>query len=343
MASYNIQLGGKDLFDLKASWHSFSRMKRMQQVAYKQAILDLLTQYNVYLRDIVSVQVAKETVRQAEVQYRLSQSRHRAGFTTKLDVTQAQTLLTEKKGDLLRAENQKMATEAGLASMLKLDVGVRLKPLDQKLKAVQLVDSSLTLPKLLQTAVENRPDVKAMIDNINEAKSRYASTRAQLFPTVSVSGFLRHIGPQNQMQPSHEAFASISYDATRYMGLEVLSQMCQEKAKIKEALLQKEKQFYDMQKELSETFLSNKFFKEQINIQDQKMQVAEESFRIARHRRMSGSGISLDVVQAEKDLADSRQEYYTAVMNYNIAQLKLLFQTGQLTPQRVLTGLAFTY
>lgn len=58
---------------------------------------------------------------------------------------------------------------------------------------------------------------------------------------------------------------------------------------------------------------------------------------------MSGSGISLDVVQAEKDLADSRQEYYTAVMNYNIAQLKLLFQTGQLTPQRVLTGLAFTY
>jgi len=218
-----------------------------------------------------------------------------------------------------------------------------LKPLDQKLKATQLVDSSLTLPKLLQTAVENRPDVKAMIDNINEAKSRYASTRAQLFPTVTVSGFLRHIGPQNQMQPSHEAFASISYDATRYMGLEVLSQMGQDKAKIKEALLQKEKQFYDLQKELSETFLSNKFFKEQINIQDQKMKVAEESFRIARHRRMSGSGISLDVVQAEKDLADSRQEYYTAVMNYNIAQLKLLFQTGQLTPQRVLTGLAFTY
>lgn len=342
MASYNIQLGGKDLFDIKANWHSFGRMKKMQDVAYKQAILDLLTQYNVYMRDIAAVQVAKETVRQAEVQQRLSESRYHAGFTTKLDVTQAQSLVAQKQGDLLKSENQKMATEYGMASMLKLSVGVKLKPTDNMLRPVQLVDNSLTIQKLFQLAQENRADVKAMVDSINEAKARYASTRAQLMPTVTVSGFKRHIGPQNAMQPSHEIFASISYDATRYMGLEVLSQMAQDKARIKEALLQKEKQFYDMQKEISETYLSNSLFEEQIKISEQKVKVAAESFKIARHRRMSGTGISLDVVQAQKDLADARQEYWTAVMNYNIAQLKLLFQTGLLTPQRVLTGLALS-
>jgi outer membrane protein TolC len=341
MASYSVQLGGKDLFDIKSSWHGLNRVKKMEQQTYKQVILELLTQYFAYLRDISAIRVAKETVRQAEVQVRLSESRYRAGFTTKLDVTQAQGLLAEKQGELVRAESQKMATEYGLASMLKLAVGVRLKPVDNTLKPIQLIDSTIKLPQLLQMAMANRPDVKAMVESINEARSRYASTRAQLLPTVTVSGFKRRVGPQNQLQPSHEVFASISYDA-RYMGLELLSQLGQEKARVKEMMLQKEKQLYDIQRELSESYLSSNLFQEQIKINEQKVKVAEESFRVARHRRMSGTGISLDVVQAEKDLSEARQEYYTVVMNYNIAQLKLLFQTGQLSPQRILTALALT-
>jgi outer membrane protein TolC len=341
MANYNIQLGGKDLFDIEASWHGMSRMKKMVQQSNQQAILDLLTQYNVYLRDISAIQVAKEALRQAEVQVRLSESRFHAGFTTKLDVSQARTLLAEKQGDLVKAQNQKLATEYGMASMLKLAIGVRLKPTDETLKPVQLVDNSIPIPKLFQLAVANRPDVKAMVDNIKEAKARYASTRAQLFPTVTVSGFKRQIGPQNQMQPSHEIFASISYDATRNMGIDVLSQMGQDKARIQEAILQKEKQLYDIQKDLSEAYLSSSLFYEQIKISDMKVQAAAESFKIARHRRMSGTGINLDVIQAEKDLANARQEYFSAVMNYNISQLKLLLQTGQLTSQRVLTALVF--
>jgi len=277
------------------------------------------------------------------VQLRLSESRFHTGFTTKLDVTQARTLLAEKQGDLLRTKNQKLATEYGMASMLKLAIGVRLKPLDTSLKPIQLVDSSLTLPALFQLAITHRPDVKAVVDNINEAKSRYAATRAQLFPTVSVSGFKRRIGPENQLQPSHEMFASISYDAGRNMGLDVISQMGQDKARIKAAMLQKEKQLYDIQKELSETYLSSDMYRAQMNISEQKVEAANESFRIARHRRLSGAGINLDVIQAENDLAQARQDYFTAVMNFNISQLKVLFQTGQLTPQRVLTALTFTY
>lgn len=339
-ASYTVQTGGKDLFDIKTSWHSMNRMKKMYQLAYKQATLDLLTQYNVYLRDIAAIQVAKETLRQAEVQLRLSESRYHAGFTTKLDVTQAHSLVAAKQGDLVKAQNQKLATEYGMASMLKLAIGVQLKPTETQLKPLQLIDNNIALPKLFQLAVENRPDVKAMIESINEAKSRYASTRAQLFPTVTVSGFKRKVGPENQLQPSHEIFASISYDAARNMGFDVLAQMGQEKARVKEAILQKEKQLYEIQRELSESYLSSSLFQSQIKITQEKVETAAESFKIARHRRMSGMGINLDVIQAEKDLSDARQEYFSAVMNYNISQLKLLFQTGQLTPQRILTALA---
>ena len=338
--NYNIQLGGKDLFDIKASWHNMSRMRKMAQQSYKQAILDLLTQYNVYLRDIAAIHVAKEALRQAEVQVRLGESRYRAGFTTKLDVTQAKSLLAEKQGDLVRVENQKLASEYGLASMLKLAIGVQLKPKDKVLKPLQLVDTALPLPKLFQMAIENRPDVKAMVDNIKEAKARFASVRAQLFPTVTLSGFHRQVGPQYKLQPSHEVFASISYDAGRYMGLDVISQIGQERIRVKEAMLQKEKQLYDIQKELSESYLSSSMYQSQMKITQQKVETAAESFKIARHRRMSGMGMNLDVIQAAKDLAEARQEYNSAVMNYNISQLKLLFQTGQLTPQRVLTALA---
>ena len=120
----------------------------------------------------------------------------------------------------------------------------------------------------------------------------------------------------------------------------MISQIGQERIRVKEAMLQKEKQLYDIQKELSESYLSSSMYQSQMKITQQKVETAAESFKIARHRRMSGMGMNLDVIQAAKDLAEARQEYNSAVMNYNISQLKLLFQTGQLTPQRVLTALA---
>ena len=67
--------------------------------------------------------------------------------------------------------------------------------------------------------------------------------------------------------------------------------------------------------------------------------LANETLAQARDRFSAGVADNLEVVQAGKDLADARQEYYSSVMNYNIAQLRLLFQIGQLTPQRVLASL----
>jgi len=340
MASYDVQLGGGDWFTLKSARYGLKRLKNTYDETEQQTILNILTQYYQYLRDIAVIEVAEEALRQANIQLRLSESRYHAGFTTKLDVDQAQTLVAEKQGQLAQAKSQKVATEYGLAASINMPITMRIEPEDPDLRPIQLIDDEKTIPQLLQIALQNRSDLKALADSIEESKAAYAATRAQLMPTLNFSAYQRSIGPQaNQMMGAKDIQEAISFDLMKNMGVNLWSQMQQSKSKIKEAQLTRQKQLFQLQQTLAEAYLNCDLSRKQIDITRQKVQSALEGFEVARRRRASGLGINLDVVQAQKDLSDARQEFYTAIMNYNNYELRLLYEIGQLTPDTLMTAM----
>jgi len=339
-ASYDVQLGGGDWFALKGAKYGLKRLKSAYDLTEQQTLMNILTQYYQYLRDIAVIEVAEEALRQANIQLRLSESRYHAGFTTKLDVDQAQTLVAEKQGQLVQSQSQKVATEYGLAASINMPIDMRLEPEDPDLRPIQLIDEDKTIPELLQIALKNRSDLKALADSIEESKAAYAATRAQIMPTVSFSTYQRSIGPQaNQMMGAKDFQESISLDLMKNMGVSLWSQMQQTKSKIKEAELNRQKQLFNLQQTLAEAYLNCDLSRKQIDITRQKVQSSLEGFEVARRRRASGLGINLDVVQAQKDLSDARQEYYTAIMNFNKYELRLLYEIGLLTPDNLMTAI----
>jgi outer membrane protein TolC len=183
-------------------------------------------------------------------------------------------------------------------------------------------------------------DVKELTLQIKEAKARYGVARSDLFPTLSLSGYKRRLGPNlDETDPSTNLNASISIDFLKNMGWGTLSMMQVQKGRIQEALLNKEKQLNSIQEELAKAYNESNLYRAQRDVALQKMNASLESYRIAGSRLKHGVGLNLDVVQAQKDLTDARLEYQNAVMNYNIAQIKLLYETGQLQPQLLQFGL----
>lgn len=336
-ADYQVQMGGKSLFQISAMKSQLNRIQAGQDQTLQTALLDALTQYFTLLRDNALVDVSKEALNEADAEVKFNEARFRSGFGTKLEIMQAKTLQAERKSDVIKAQNQREMTAITLGSMLDLPLSSRVETIDTALEPITFMDESLSLSKLYQSALDNRPDVKELVFQIKEAKARYGVARADLFPTLSLSGYKKGVGPNlTEMQESNQMFASISIDLLKNMGLDTLSNMKIQKARIKEAILNKEKQLNEIQKGLAKAYEECSMYREAMRVSEDKAHSAGEAYRIAGARHKAGVGVGLEVVQAQKDLTDARMEHVNAIMNYNIAQLKLMFESGQLTPKSLL-------
>jgi OMF family outer membrane factor len=336
-ADYQIQTGGKAIFNILAYKNEFERTKVDTSRVFQETLLNTASQYFTWLRDISSIAVANQSLSEANTQVDILQSRFEQGFATKLEVLQAQTVCSDKKSLLLKAQNQKDITEITLSANLNLPLLIKIAPEEEKLNPIRFVETDLSLNQFYEIARKERPDVKELDYLIKEAKSRLGSSIADLFPTVGLSGYYRGIGPNlDSLDRSRQGMYSISVDLLRNLGLGTMGNIKVSREKIQEAVLKKEKQLKEIEKSLAESYYNVGLYKEQMNVTQQKIKETEEAYRIALARLQNGVGIYLDVAKAQTDLTQARLDYLSAVMSFNNAELKLLYETGQLSPSNIL-------
>ena len=67
----------------------------------------------------------------------------------------------------------------------------------------------------------------------------------------------------------------------------------------------------------------------QIALTREQVRLAEEDLRMSRVRYEGGEGAALDVVTAQNQLAQARNNYYTSVANYLSARADLEVASGK--------------
>jgi outer membrane protein TolC len=68
---------------------------------------------------------------------------------------------------------------------------------------------------------------------------------------------------------------------------------------------------------------------EQIGLTREQVRLAEEDLKLSRVRYEGGEGSALDVVTAQNQLAQARNNYYTSVANYLNARTDLEVASGK--------------
>jgi outer membrane protein TolC len=334
---YQIQTGGKALFDIAASTNNLKQVTTDKKHVFQQTLLQTASEYFTWLRDMSSIDVAKVALSQANEQVQTLEARYRNGFATKLEVLQAKSLRSEKQTLLLKAQNQTKISEVVLAADLNLPLLVKLTPEDARLYPIGFIEKEKTLNQFYTFASQNRPEVKELNYVIGQAKAQLGSSIADLFPTVGLSAYYRGIGPKiDQLDRSKQGQYSISLDLLRNLGLGTLGNIKVNKEKIREAVLRKQKQLKEIEKTLAEAYYNVSLFREQMNLTQQKIKETEEEYRISMARLKTGVGIYLDVAKAQTDLTQAKLDFLTAATSYNNAQVKLLYETGELYPSAIL-------
>jgi len=336
---FQIFTGGKPFFDSLVSKKQYNRIKIAYDTALQKTLLESCKIYFEWLKNSADVEVANQALKEAEVQLQYNNSRLKTGFGTKLDVLQTKTLLLDRKSLLLRAENQKDSSRIILASLLNIPPSEEMEPEKTFIEPLMLWDKDLTLPQLYEIAAKTRPDIIELTYLLAQARAQYGSSVAGLFPSINAGCYTRGIGPDiNALDNSAQGSLSLNLNLLKNLGVGSWSDLKVTKARIKEAILNKEKLLNDIYKTITQAYYDCKYAEQQLQITKEKIEDAKEAHRIALARLKTGIGLNLEVIYAQSQLTKANLEYQSAVKAYNSSQVELLYECGQLTPNKILAA-----
>ena len=267
--------------------------------------------------------------------------------------------------DLLRrqaqeAEGDVATASANLAGLLSLDPSVFLRTPGGAIQPVKLIDESEKLETLVQRALLNRPEMRARLQEIAEARTRVRQERIRPFlPTLSVgfsagtfgggsnltaAGIVQPGGGGVKVTSSFGQFdGRTDFDVfavwtLRNAGIGNRANTLQAEAVVGQAVAELERTRNEVRRQVAEALADAQAASRQIELTRGELTVAEEGAREEMLRTKQGVGRPLEAIDSFRQLLDARQDILRAVIIYNVAQYRLFVAVGYSPLQSVEMG-----
>ncbi|MBX2861531.1 MAG: TolC family protein [Vampirovibrio sp.] len=336
---YTIQTGGKALYMIKAAKSNLQKNLHTKDRFYQNALLKSLSLYFTYLRDSSTVLASRVSLEEAEKEQHLATIRRKYGFSTDLEVTQSQAAKAQSREQLLQAISQKEATRTQLTTLLNLPPTLEITPAQKQITPLSFIDPAKTLDDHVASAMVNRPDLKELSYMAKESAANYKASRADLFPTLRLGTYIGGVGPSlNDLRKVNQVGSQVYVDVLKNMGVGTLGQMKKAKARQAEVELQKEQQLTNAKQAIADTYYQINLYRQKLDASQANVTAARQAHLLAEVQLKGGIGTTFDLMKKHVELNEAELAYLTTVMEYNNSQIKLLYETGQLTPENVLVG-----
>ncbi len=251
--------------------------------------------------------LARKTVASREESFRIFKRRFEVGSTSKLDLTQVETLLWQAQSLSAQLEQQRAAQ----AHALTLLVGT---PVDWAPGQGGVDDQSVLselrvgLPSDLLTS---RPDIAAAEHQLKAALTNIGAARAAFFPRVTLTGAFGSASAEldglfGAGSRSWTFLPSISlpiFDAGRNRANLDLANVRSDLA-----VASYEKSIQNAFRDVSDALSARRWLTEQVRIQQNTLAAQTERARLATLRYDNGAAAFLEVLDAQRDLLSVEQQ-----------------------------------
>jgi outer membrane protein TolC len=276
--------------------------------------------YYQVLQDKAQINVASESVKNAQQTLTNAQQKLAAGTLARYDVLQYETLLSQAQSDLITAQNNLAVAKENFNFILARPIETAFDAAD----VTALPEVSDTADSLTQTAVTNRPDVMAAAANVDALKYQREATEGTMDPSLAVgASHTRIFGPGTVTTEFYETQAFLNLTIPMWDSgvtrakvkearqLEVQGQITL--AKLKLSISQ------EVRQDLSNlTSAASK-----LTVAQKQVDQAAETYRLAVVRANAGEGITLDVTNAQAQLTTARTGLVNARYSYLTAYAAL--------------------
>ncbi|OWY36003.1 RND transporter [Herbaspirillum aquaticum] len=251
--------------------------------------------------------IARDTIASRQESYRIFARRVEVGATSRLNLTQIETLLTQAQALGAQLEQQR----AQRLNALTLLAGSTVElPVGQARPALDAVFPELPpgTPSLLLT---RRPDVAAAEHRLQAANANIGAARAAFFPSISLTGNLGTASAELSglfRDGSHAWSFSPSLSLPIFTAGRLRNNLDLAEVRRDLAVANYEKAIQSAFRDVADALAARQWLTRQLAIAETAVQVQTERARLSTLRYDNGAAPFLDVLDAQRDLLSARQQ-----------------------------------
>ncbi len=347
----NIFTGLRTFNQVKQSKADVRAAREQLRRVEGQVLFDAVTAYMDVLRDEAVVRLSKNNVQVLTRQLEAAQDRFRVGEITRTDVAQAEARLSGAQSNLIASEAQLTVSRASFERVIGINPGDLTPP-----PALPELPNDENIA--LNRALQSNPDLQTARET--EAASRYAIkvARALLLPTVTFQGrysisdtdgdFFQTDPPTTEVggveipnqreitaNRTDQLSATINVTVPLYQGGSAYSQLRQAKQVNSEDKLQIAEAQRILEEQIATSWDALRSARATILASREQVRANEIAFEGVSQEAQVGSRTTLDVLDAEQELLDSRVTLVTAERDEYVAAFQLLSTVGYLSAERL--------
>ena len=322
--------GNWTLFDFGRTYYSVKSNKELETALKKtltnvqeNVVYDIRDAFFSLLRAQTLVQVAEETLDQANSHLRQAQAFYDAGVKPRYDVTTAEVEVNNAKVQIIQAYDSVTQARINLNTRMTVNPTTGTVVVDRP--ALEPLDK--TLDQYLAASVENRPDIQSLESQRKANEIATKGALAGFLPTITASGSYTWY-----KEDTTDAFASDNYqiaiDVPIFQGFATVAQVGQARAAALSSKYRVEDAKLNVLNDVASAYLSVQDAKARTVALEVSVQKAKENLDIAQGRYEAGVGNIIDVTDAQVLLTTAKTDKAQAYYDYHLAYSKLLRSTG---------------
>ncbi|MCI0707990.1 MAG: TolC family protein [Ignavibacteriae bacterium] len=298
----------------------------------RDLILDVKKAYWNLVRARQMEEVLMQTVAQVSEHLRDVQNFSRQGLATENEVYKVEVQLAEVKLKLIESESNRRLANMALNNLMGKSLQTKIVPSDNP-ESISAVETPEAASELLQTARQNRPELKATRARKELSEAGVSTARGGWYPQVTLTAGYDYAKPNQRIIPPTDRWegtwdVGVTVQWNVWDWLTTSHQVSQAEASVQQAdaaLLQLENAV-EMQ-------VMQQYWKVQESQQKQAvakkgLEQASENYRITNEKYKSGIGTNTDVLDAEVAMLQARLNYLQANIDYQLAQAALKHAAG---------------
>lgn len=298
--------------------HTLTRTQQNVVLSVKQAFYNLM-------QDRADLDTSNANVANRQRQLDEAQARLDSGLGAPSDVVQAKTTLAGAATALSIARDNVLNSQVQLAQLLTIDPRTPITPADS---SELPVDNETDMQRLVETALNSRPDIKAAQDQVNAAKYAVSVARKGNLPRITASAGVGSRGETDPLQTETGTFSiNVTWnfsDGGFTSGAIKIAKGSEQVARA--TLVQVTQQALA---DVSQAFVDLQSAQQRVKLSTVEVANALEFVRIAEGRYTGGIGQFTDITTAQSALVSAQRDLSQAKLDVERVRSRLRTAIGQ--------------
>ncbi len=313
----------------RRNWKATKELENATQLSAKDAReLVVLGVGGIYLQVIATaarIESQRAQVSNAQAVYDQAQVRKAAGTNAKIDVMRTLVELQTQKQRLSALESDFRKQKLTLARMIGI-------PLDRALTLSEPLTSGAApipeAPAAVHEAFANRSDLKAAEAQVRAAERALDAARAERLPSVALNGNYGVLGP-NPTQTHGVFTVTGEVSVPIWQGGRIKGEIQQAEAAVHQRQAELADQRGRVEQEVRTALIELETAAGQVQLAESNRGYAAETLHEAHDRFNLGVATTVEVVQAQEQVAAAESDYVSSVLSFDLARLNLSRATGK--------------